>query len=175
MPIHVNCSGCGKSFHVADELGGKHIKCPGCEAVLAVGKPATKSESPPRDENPFATDAAAASDPAGSGDGNSYQSPTTHSPKVSQGASPQDQFAIASLVCGVCGLSLSTMSCCCMPFYLVAAAFAIGGVICGILGKDSSNQVMAYAGIACSAVTLLLGMGWIVFVVLNISLNAANG
>jgi hypothetical protein len=35
MPVAVSCT-CGKSFHVKDELAGKKIKCPGCQAVVEV-------------------------------------------------------------------------------------------------------------------------------------------
>jgi hypothetical protein len=35
MAIAVACS-CGKQLHVKDELGGKKIKCPACQTVLAV-------------------------------------------------------------------------------------------------------------------------------------------
>ncbi len=40
MPLTVPCA-CGKTFRVADHLLGKKIRCPGCQAVLAV------QEAPP--------------------------------------------------------------------------------------------------------------------------------
>jgi hypothetical protein len=35
MPIAVSCT-CGKHFNVKDDLAGKKIKCPGCQAVVQV-------------------------------------------------------------------------------------------------------------------------------------------
>jgi hypothetical protein len=35
MPLAVTCA-CGKSFHVKDELAGKKIKCPFCQAIVEV-------------------------------------------------------------------------------------------------------------------------------------------
>jgi hypothetical protein len=58
MPVAVSCA-CGKAFYVKDELAGKHIKCPGCQAVVQVTgggavtanvppQPARPQEAPPR-------------------------------------------------------------------------------------------------------------------------------
>jgi hypothetical protein len=38
MPISISCT-CGKKFNVKDDLAGKKIKCPGCQAVLDVPVP----------------------------------------------------------------------------------------------------------------------------------------
>ncbi len=53
MPISVTCS-CGKTLQVRDDLAGKAVKCPSCQAVLKVGsgsavaaKPAAPSRGPP--------------------------------------------------------------------------------------------------------------------------------
>ena len=35
MPITLQCS-CGKQFKVLDDLAGKRVKCPGCQAIVAV-------------------------------------------------------------------------------------------------------------------------------------------
>jgi hypothetical protein len=52
VPIAVNCA-CGKSFHVKDELAGKHIKCPGCQAVVQVtGGGAVTANVPPQSARP---------------------------------------------------------------------------------------------------------------------------
>src|SRR5262249_6444839 len=37
MPILVPCS-CGKKLQIKDELSGKRIRCPACQAVVAVPK-----------------------------------------------------------------------------------------------------------------------------------------
>jgi hypothetical protein len=53
MPISVQC-GCGKALKVRDDLAGKKIKCPGCQAVVEVPAPggglefAPEPEAPPR-------------------------------------------------------------------------------------------------------------------------------
>jgi hypothetical protein len=39
MPIPLTC-GCGRSFHLKDELAGKKIRCPECRRVLSVPAPA---------------------------------------------------------------------------------------------------------------------------------------
>jgi hypothetical protein len=36
MPITLTCSGCGRSFHLKDEMAGRKVRCPGCEAVQVV-------------------------------------------------------------------------------------------------------------------------------------------
>jgi uncharacterized protein YxjI len=36
MPISLSCSGCGKSFHLKDEMAGRKVRCPECEAVQVV-------------------------------------------------------------------------------------------------------------------------------------------
>ena len=36
MTISFNCPECDKAFRVADEKGGKRIKCSGCEAVITI-------------------------------------------------------------------------------------------------------------------------------------------
>jgi hypothetical protein len=45
MPINVACSACGKQLRVNDLLAGKHIKCPGCQATVAI--PAAGNAEPP--------------------------------------------------------------------------------------------------------------------------------
>jgi DNA-directed RNA polymerase subunit RPC12/RpoP len=39
MPISISCSGCGRSFHLKDEMAGRKVRCPECEAVLVVPEP----------------------------------------------------------------------------------------------------------------------------------------
>jgi hypothetical protein len=36
MPISLSCTGCGKSFHLKDEMAGRKVRCPECEAVQVV-------------------------------------------------------------------------------------------------------------------------------------------
>jgi uncharacterized protein YxjI len=36
MPITLTCSSCGRSFHLKDEMAGRKVRCPGCEAVQVV-------------------------------------------------------------------------------------------------------------------------------------------
>ena len=43
MPIQVSCN-CGRSLRVKDELAGRKVRCPGCEAVLPVPKPSVDPE-----------------------------------------------------------------------------------------------------------------------------------
>ncbi len=67
MPISVTCS-CGKTLQVRDELAGKAVKCPGCQAVIKVGAATgAKPAVPPR---PTANSGAmrAAPTPAGNHD-----------------------------------------------------------------------------------------------------------
>jgi hypothetical protein len=48
MPIKITCSACGKSFNAPDAAAGKKVKCPGCQAVIAVptgGNPAPATGS----------------------------------------------------------------------------------------------------------------------------------
>ena len=45
MPIRVKCEGCGKLYRVKDELSGKQLKCPNCDATLTVA-PAPSSPAP---------------------------------------------------------------------------------------------------------------------------------
>jgi hypothetical protein len=48
MPIAVSCT-CGKDFYVKEELAGKKIKCPGCQAVVQVpagGAPTVSVQEP---------------------------------------------------------------------------------------------------------------------------------
>ncbi|HZU38752.1 MAG TPA: hypothetical protein VFA18_22685 [Gemmataceae bacterium] len=67
MPIPMSCT-CGRSFYIKDELAGKRIRCPSCQAILAV--PAaeeeplevaarTSEQQPDGDELPARTPAAA--------------------------------------------------------------------------------------------------------------------
>jgi hypothetical protein len=51
MPIGVSCT-CGKSFHVKDELAGKKIKCPVCQAVVEVPAASAVTGSPPPSQPP---------------------------------------------------------------------------------------------------------------------------
>ncbi|MCA9060230.1 MAG: trypsin-like peptidase domain-containing protein, partial [Planctomycetaceae bacterium] len=48
MTIAVSCQACRKEFLVADEHGGKTIRCPGCRAAVTVGraKPAPSAPAP---------------------------------------------------------------------------------------------------------------------------------
>src|SRR5262245_42111280 len=36
MPIQFACPGCGKEFHVPEELAGTRLRCKGCSAVTTV-------------------------------------------------------------------------------------------------------------------------------------------
>jgi hypothetical protein len=36
MPIHMTCTGCGKPFRLRDEMAGRKVRCPECEAILVV-------------------------------------------------------------------------------------------------------------------------------------------
>lgn len=60
MPIRLKCS-CGKVLSVRDELAGKAVKCPGCQAALRVpaagAAAATKSPSAPGAAKPGAAPA----------------------------------------------------------------------------------------------------------------------
>jgi hypothetical protein len=53
MPVAVSCS-CGKNFSVKDDLAGKKIKCPGCQAVVQVpaAQPGPIKASALDDEDP---------------------------------------------------------------------------------------------------------------------------
>jgi hypothetical protein len=53
MAITVACD-CGKEFKVKDELAGKKVKCPACQAVLTV--PAAEDAEPPRPRSSAAED-----------------------------------------------------------------------------------------------------------------------
>jgi hypothetical protein len=39
MPISMSCSGCGRSFQLKDEMAGRKVRCPECEAVQVVPAP----------------------------------------------------------------------------------------------------------------------------------------
>ena len=39
MPITMTCSGCGKSFRLRDEMAGRKVRCPECEAIQVVPAP----------------------------------------------------------------------------------------------------------------------------------------
>lgn len=39
MPITLTCSGCGQSFHLRDEMAGRKVRCPECQAVQVVPEP----------------------------------------------------------------------------------------------------------------------------------------
>ena len=41
MPITLTCTGCGKSFRLRDEMAGRKVRCPECEAIQVV--PARRS------------------------------------------------------------------------------------------------------------------------------------
>ncbi len=45
MPISVTCS-CGKTLQVRDDLAGKAVKCPSCQAVLKVGSGSAAAPKP---------------------------------------------------------------------------------------------------------------------------------
>jgi hypothetical protein len=38
MPISLNCD-CGRALRVKDELAGRRVRCPVCQAVLTVPEP----------------------------------------------------------------------------------------------------------------------------------------
>jgi hypothetical protein len=42
MPIAVSCRRCGKTLTVGDQLAGKKVQCPACQAVLVVPSPVAK-------------------------------------------------------------------------------------------------------------------------------------
>jgi hypothetical protein len=44
MPIPLECGQCGRAMKVKDELAGKRVKCPGCQAVLTVPRPGPDAE-----------------------------------------------------------------------------------------------------------------------------------
>lgn len=48
MPITVTCNGCEKRYQVKDEYAGKRVRCPQCETVVTVGKPAAKKPAAAR-------------------------------------------------------------------------------------------------------------------------------
>lgn len=46
MPIDIVCSGCQRKLRVPDRVAGKRIKCPKCEAVVAVPASSSSESSP---------------------------------------------------------------------------------------------------------------------------------
>jgi hypothetical protein len=62
MPIHLECSGCGKKLRVGDNLVGKTVKCPGCEARIKVG-PSADDRAPSPPEGPPGKKASAIKSP----------------------------------------------------------------------------------------------------------------
>jgi hypothetical protein len=36
MPIALTCSGCGRTFHLKDEMAGRKVRCPECQSVQVV-------------------------------------------------------------------------------------------------------------------------------------------
>jgi hypothetical protein len=50
MPIPVSC-GCGRALRIKDELAGRKIRCPTCNAVLTVPAPETELEVVEEEEN----------------------------------------------------------------------------------------------------------------------------
>jgi biopolymer transport protein ExbD len=47
MSIEVSCLECGASHHVNDRLAGRSVRCPGCDAVVAVPEKSTVREFEP--------------------------------------------------------------------------------------------------------------------------------
>src|SRR4051794_30693722 len=49
MPITIACSQCDKKLKVPDNLVGKKVKCPSCQAIIQVPA-ADEGDAPPEDE-----------------------------------------------------------------------------------------------------------------------------
>jgi biopolymer transport protein ExbD len=46
VAIHFNCPQCGTEHDVADSLGGRRVRCPGCDQLVEVPKPALAAPLP---------------------------------------------------------------------------------------------------------------------------------
>lgn len=84
---------------------------------------------------------------------NPYNSPINQS-QPPQGPPAKNGLALASLILGICSL---TIGCCCW----LHVPLGLAGVICGFLGLNKAKETgvgkgMALAGIICSAIALVL-------------------
>ena len=87
---------------------------------------------------------------------NPYNAPINQSqpPQPPQGPPAQNGLALASMILGICSL---TIGCCCW----LHVPLGIAGLICGFLGLNKAKETgvgkgMALAGIICSAIALVL-------------------
>jgi hypothetical protein len=51
MPITFHCA-CGKALRVQDELGGKRVRCPACQAIVVAPEPELEVGMPLEDDPP---------------------------------------------------------------------------------------------------------------------------
>lgn len=75
-------------------------------------------------------------------------------------ANPNNGMAIGSLICGIVGL----VSCCCCG---IGAIVGIVGVVLAILSKKKNGgklSGLAIAGLVCSILSILSGVGYVIYV-----------
>ncbi len=92
-----------------------------------------------------------------------YAAPEMGTPVVEAApvANPNNGMAIGSLVCGIVGL----VSCCCCG---LGAIVGIVGVVLAILSKkknDGKFSGLAVAGLVCSILAILSGVGYLIYAI----------
>jgi hypothetical protein len=151
MAIHLTCRDCGKKLRVGDNLAGKTVKCPGCDARIRV-EPSQDQEELERLSAKKASAIKPASrktSPAGSGDG-----PSAISRKqIGDGRSPSQKRRKPD---GVEGADEGDQASAILPVWLMLLCVApIGAVIVFVVHR-LANGVSLFEG-RMSHVVLTLG------------------
>jgi len=181
MPVNVTCDHCGQNLQVAEEHGGKQVRCPKCfqvfiarpaVAAAAAAAPGVPESSPSAPAPKFCPHCGTALNQGGSfcaGCGRSPSEPVSAGVSVPSyapstvplpyaPAQSTSGLAIASLVLGI----LSFVTC-------MGPLLGIPGVICGHLAKGQirkgegnlQGDGMATWGLVLSYLGILLACGFL--------------
>jgi hypothetical protein len=169
MPITVNCPSCGGAVQARDELAGRKVRCPKCEAVIALpsalpeaeaireaapppvpSAPPRRSERPsPRDDDDWADD-----------------EPVRRRRIDNSTESAGNGLAIAGMVLGIVGFIAVFIPC--IGWVLAIALGIIGATLSGIgLGtasKRGAAKGMAITGLVLSIIAIIWVPIWIFIV-----------
>lgn len=91
------------------------------------------------------------------------------------GTGENKTLAIVSLVCGIAGLVFSIICGCC-SFAWLGAIIGAAGVVTGIINKKKNlpGNGLALGGIITGGISVLIGVGQIILVILSAILSAAS-
>jgi len=178
MPITVNCPSCGGAVQARDELAGRKVRCPKCEAVIALPSVLPEAEAireaaPP--PVPSAPPRRAERRSARDDDDWSDDEPVRRRRVDNSTESAGNGLAIAGMVLGIVGFLAAFVPC--IGWLLALALGIVGATLSGIgLGtasKRGAAKGMAITGLVLSIIAIIWVPIWI-FIVWGMILRGAN-